>query len=170
MKVLSHLLQLLLVVTFLAAGVFAQIEPNPDSLAFSGKQTDAGIFNEPIAETRGNTFVLDGSDSRFSSLLLTVSLDFMNGVDYDNGNEVSGGEWNLAVYKGGQYRGSIFGKVSRGYIRWAVSEDLRLTDGSLIILGGTGAFEGTAACDGYLNAETALSTGATNAVIRGLPF
>ncbi|MGB7203003.1 MAG: hypothetical protein WBD16_12185 [Pyrinomonadaceae bacterium] len=164
------LVQSLLVMTFLAGAAFAQVKELNAEMSLAGKQTSAGIYDPTVAETQGNTFVLDSSDSSFSSTLLTVSFDFLNDVDYDNGNEISGGEWNLAIYKGGQYRGSIYGKITGGYIRWANSQDLRLTDAYLSILGGTGGFEDTPEGEAYLRAETILSNNQTSVVITGMPL
>jgi hypothetical protein len=112
---------------------------------------------------------------------MTISFDYDGTADFDNGNVVSGGKWNMAVYSDGVYVGSIYGEVSNGFVSWSVSQGrsaksftvggTRTTTAYLTIDGGTGEFEGvTARYDAHIRVDTDLSTGVTDTVVKDFVF
>lgn len=166
------LVSIIILMTALVGGAISQVDPypGPGPLSLAGKQTSAGIFSEQLNETRGNTFVLDGSNRPYSSTLLTVTFEYIGIAEYESGNEISGGTWNLAIYMDGQYIGSVFGKITKGFIRWSPIDGTRYTEATLFVSGGTGAFENVSEHETYLNSTTDLQSDIASGDLTGLDF
>lgn len=185
---MKNIIKLVVLTLALSVGVFAQFEPNEPaeakSIRFLGDQSVAGEFVDATQKVEGNSFVLNGTSKEYKSILLTVAFDYNGLPDYNTGNELTGGLWNLAVYtKGGDYKGSIYGTVTAGSISWSVFEDFgkrarasfgsgstRNTRATLTITGGTGDFYDVRNSDVRFEADSDISTGSTTALMNDLQF
>jgi len=181
---MKNIIQLVVVTLALSVGALAQFEPNEPveakTISFIGDQSVAGEFVDMTQKVEGNSFVLNGTNKEYKSLLLTVAFDYYGMPDYNSGNEVTGGLWNLAVYtKGGDYKGSIYGTVTTGSIIWSVSQprrgfagvaSARNTRAALLIVGGTGDFFDVRRSEVRYESDTDISTGASTATIYDLEF
>jgi hypothetical protein len=182
---MKKIVQLVALTLTLAGAVIAQFEPIdtnlPDIITYTGNQTSDGKFVAGMNQTMANSFVMNGYNRTYSSLLLTVSFDYSGEADFENGNSIVGGTWNMAVYANGSYVGSIFGDVVNGQISWSVLqgrgakaltvEGAKTTEAYLKVNGGTGEFEGfTARYDAYLRSETNLTTGETDSTLKDFAF
>jgi hypothetical protein len=68
-------------------------------------------------------------------------------------NAIVGGNWSLAVYKDGRFRGMLFGPLAAGTVRWNMDATEATMDATLMISGGTGSYisaHGSAAFTGTL--------------------
>jgi hypothetical protein len=171
---MKNIIQLVVLTLILAGAAFAQIEepiePITQGITFSGSETTGSRFNTKMDVPAGNTFALNGYNHQYSSILLTLSLDFDGPEDQANGNAIVGGTWNMAVYSKGGYVGSIFGDVTGGTVTWSGSGK-KNTSAAFTVNGGTGDF------DGYSNrifpfyeSETDLTNGNTDGFVTDLDF
>lgn len=181
---MKNIIQLVVFTLALSISAFAQfepIEPVPTrAISFVGDQSVAGTFVETSQKVEGNSFVLDGFTKEYKSTLLTIAFDYNGMPDYNGGNEVAGGSWNLAVYsKGGDYKGSLYGTVTGGTITWSVFQgrgknaiggSSRNTKAQLKVLGGTGEFFNVVSTEAHFQGDTDLQTNATVATVEGLEF
>ena len=181
---MKNIIQLVVLTLALSVGVFAQFEPNepvqPQVVSFVGDQGIAGDFVDMTQKVEGNSFIFNGSTKEYRSVLVTVAFDYYGMPDYNTGNEVSGGLWNVAVYtKKGDYKGSIFGTVVGGSINWSIFQDRRAaraasggssrtTKATLTIVGGTGEYYDITRSDVLINIETDLTTGASTATMDNI--
>lgn len=181
---MKKIIQLIALATFVLAGsAFAQIvptEPNPaGTFSFDGKQTDAGHFVWELRQVMDNSFVMTGYSKQDIMVLMTVSFNFDGPADYDFGNKIVGGSWNVAIFSNkGAYAGSIFGDVIDGKANWIFApkrlesaEGTRTTDVKLRVKGGTDEFENIReGSDAHFTAETALVSGETKGLLEDLIF
>lgn len=178
---MKNIIKIVALTLVLAGGVFAQIMPidttEEQFVAFVGNQTSDGKFVEAIDQTMGNSFVLNGYNREHSSLLLTIGVDHNSQADFDLGNYVVGGSWNLAVYTNGTYVGSVFGDVLDGRIKYlsgggkAHVVASKNTSATLRVNGGTGIYEGISSSSfARFDSDVDLANGETRASIAGLEF
>lgn len=177
---MKNIIKIVALTLVLAGGVFAQIMPidttEEQFVAFSGNQTSDGKFVEAIDQTMGNSFVFNGYNRDHSSLLMTIGLDHNSQADFENGNVIVGGSWNLAVYTNGTYVGSIFGDVLDGRIKYLSggkgrSVASKTAHATLRVNGGTGAYEGFSNSSFVrFDADIDLATGETRSTIVDLQF
>ena len=182
---MKKIIQLIALTLTLAGAAFAQlqqIDTNPSEvITYTGNQTSDGKFVAGLNQTMANSFVMNGYNRSYSSLLLTVSFDYAGEPDFESGNQVVGGTWNMGIYSNGTYVGSIFGDVLSGQVVWSVDQGRnakffssggsKVTEGYLKVNGGTGDFEGfTARYDAYIKAETNLETGVTETTLKDFVF
>jgi hypothetical protein len=174
---MKNIIKILVLTLTLAGAAFAQfetIEPvDVEAISFSGNQTNEGRFVDPLNQVMGNSFVLNGYNRSYTSLLLTVSFDSDGPADYQNGNVIVGGSWNLAVYSNGTYLGSIYGEVTKGTLKYmqTASGQSKNTSATLRVDGGTGDFERIEMrTEGRIDADTNLETGETISYMRDFVF
>lgn len=119
------------------------IAPIQIALKLSGVETTNGTYDVIDNKFWSNTFALNGNNGTSH---FTISMDYMNAKPGQD-SEVVSGNWTLVVFKGGEYRGLLFGDVIGGYIVWSYDKEekplSRFTSVKVRILGGTGVFEGS---------------------------
>jgi len=182
---MKKIIQLVALTLTLAGAAFAQLLPvdtiPTEVISYTGNQTGDGKFISELNQTTANSFVLNGYNSSYSSLLLTVSFDYAGEPNFESGNHVVGGTWNMGVYSNGTYIGSIFGEVLNGQVMWSVnrgrsaksfsSGGSKTTEAYLRVNGGTGDFEGfTARYDPYIKVETDMDTGVADTTLKDFVF
>jgi hypothetical protein len=148
MKKLVYIFALVLVLT---ANAFAQssfdesiandaVAPIQIALRLSGVETTKGTYDVTDDKFWSNTFALHGNNG---SSHFTISMDHINARSGQDAEVVSG-NWTLKVFKGGEYRGLLFGDVITGYIIWNYDYDgnvpIRFTSVKIRVLGRTGVF------------------------------
>lgn len=182
---MKKIIQLVVLTLTLAGAAFAQFEPAEpikDMISVSGNETSGGRFMSQINQVMGNSFVLNGYSREYSSMLLTISVDYDGPADYASGNTIVSGSWNLAIYSDGNYLGSIYGEVTNGFIKWSGvvaarnrslegTAEAKNTTANLKVIGGTGDFERyVSQGDVVYDGDTELSTGDTKSILRGIEF
>jgi hypothetical protein len=110
------------------------------SESLTGMEITSGFADLEDNVLWGNTLTMRGDTSD-----LTASIN-RDGVtpNIQYGNKVLGGTWTLTVYRGGEFRGMLFGEFTSGSILWKtnragniISEDIAA---ELLIKGGTGIY------------------------------
>jgi hypothetical protein len=66
-------------------------------------------------------------------------------------NNFVGGSWQVAVYKGGRFQGTLYGDITDGSARWNDTGTMAVLSADLAILGGTGAFAGSQGTGMFVN-------------------
>lgn len=140
MKNLIYLI--ILTVTFAVSAVAQVIEAPVEPVLttkvnLSGVQSSEGKVDSVNNMRMGNAFVLNGADGDLS-YHFTMSMDYSAAQpDFEIGNQVMSGTWNVTVYKNNTYFGSMFGEISTGTIRWYANQPgSRDTEVQLAITGG----------------------------------
>lgn len=131
----------------------------------SGIEVAPGFKDFADSVVWGNTLTLRGATSNF-----TLNLN-RKGVEPDtqSGNSIIGGSWSLSVYKGGEFKGMLFGEATGGTIFWETDRRGNIIAqriaAELVIKGGTGDFAsvGGAQTFGRFNSTARVNTaGAVN--------
>jgi hypothetical protein len=106
----------------------------------NGIEVAPGFADYEDSVVWGNTLTLRGATSNFTLNINRGGIE----SNVESGNKVIGGTWSLTVYKGGEFKGMLFGEVTGGMIHWMtdrrgiiIAENL---DTELVIKGGTGDF------------------------------
>lgn len=125
-----------------------------------GLELAKGTFDQIDDKVWGNTFLVAGSEGK-SLGQLTLSVDYVSGTpDAFNGNRVTNGTWSLALFREGQYAGSIYGNFVVGSFQWKISRE-GLTRGMLSaklrVVGGTGSYAFVPPDDASLSTSTDYS-------------
>jgi len=106
----------------------------------SGLEVASGFSDYEDNTVWGNTLTMRGATSNF-----TLNLN-RGGIQPDTqfGNKVIGGTWALSVYKGGEFKGMLFGEVTGGSYDWQTDRRGNITGEviktELVIKGGTGDY------------------------------
>ena len=165
MKRIIYTMALVLV---FVGGVFAQkstagdFAPFQMSLSAQGIETSKGTFDPEDNIFWSNTFSLNGQDDSQISHL-TISMDYVNEKPGQI-NQIKSGNWTLAVYKQGEYKGMIYGDIITGYINMNQNAEgrtlSRFTNIKIRVLGGTDSFEqaGLEGIDGVFTASSEVDT------------
>ena len=107
---MKRIVYIIALVFALAGGAFAQ------SYDMTGVEVTKGTFDSEDSKVWGNTFTLHGNSGELS-YNFTISMDYISEKPTPF-NEVAGGHWTLAVFKNGEYVGTLYGEVLGGTITW----------------------------------------------------
>lgn len=135
----------------------APTDPVEHSFKMAGVELSTGTFDKIDDKCWGNSYVVAGDDGNLA-VQFTISLDYVSGTpDGQNGNSATRGNWAVAVYRDGQYQGSIYGDLVVGFLSWKIRDGLinhGFMNAKLRVTGGTGTFENIGPNNGELVLKT----------------